>query len=450
MVNALAVVREPRSGRSLTYPSNEYCPAKSCTFQDFTSLGASTTCESEQVLINNEFGCKYYVLFNGTGDEEKRQEYAKLPDFQQAVRQNMSTLDYYGMDCTREKEGYPTFAINLEVSAENKTGRLQGMGRQQGSSSSADLKVGEVFGTTGMIVTRGSAMGPGQFNGSSFSFCTSSFERQIEGKNATFDTIDTFTCLDTNWWLGDTRNLDSFGEFNATLSWCSMKLCALEHTDVTISNQQLDGMGGATVHFNTKPMPLTKQGNGGEFGKDTIASAEGISDIFVIGPKSTSDIARILETTLYSDNFKGFMEYARFEGNSNPSWEDILLPIGQVVSSHIRSNENPNARNFTGSAFGPKIFVGVRWVWLTLPLSLVLFSILFLILTALQSSGKPYLFKSSILATMLYGLEGGKTDGLQTATANRETGSDLAKLATGVQAVLVSNEDGTLRFVKQR
>jgi hypothetical protein len=86
---------------------------------------------------------------------------------------------------------------------------------------------------------------------------------------------------------------------------------------------------------------------------------------------------------------------------------------------------------------------------------LVLSSILFLVLTALQSSRKPYLFKSSVLATTLYGLEGGKTDGLQTdglqtATADRETASGLAKLATGVQAVLVSNEDGALRFVRQR
>ena len=105
--------------------------------------------------------------------------------------------------------------------------------------------------------------------------------------NATFDTIYKFNCLDINWWLGNIGELDTFGTFNATLSWCHISLCAQEHSAVSVSSRQIDNMSGATVRFNTKETLLKKEvnGNSGNFG-DATATAEGISRYFLIGPKS--------------------------------------------------------------------------------------------------------------------------------------------------------------------
>jgi hypothetical protein len=124
--------------------------------------------------------------------------------------------------------------------------------------------------------------------------------------------------------------------------------------------------------------------------------------------------------------------------------------MGGVATDYMRSNGNEGVANQLGEVYDHVQFFEVQWGWLVVPLRLVLMSFGFLIGTAVYSSRKPYLFKSSILAALLYGLEGWQLTEIYTVAGGRETEADLVKIANGVKASLVSSDDREVRYVREQ
>jgi hypothetical protein len=423
--------------------SQSYCPGYECHFDDFVSLGACTQCETEQVEVNNrDFDCTYHTSYNSTDGTDQQQGYSDLASFKAHVTRDFGhNLSSYGMDCAQEKKGFPTFNINLEVPAGNGTNDnenylLQGLGLPQGSSNSTDLSKDAVFGNTYL-----------SFNGTnwvtsikawSMRYCASGYRRDFGGNNSAFDTIDTFTCIMTPLVIEGLQNLDTFGTFKANMTRCRLSLCAQEHKQVTIRN------GSLTIGSLTEK-PLAKVG--ANLYKDVVATADGVIGSFNIGPKSTGKIAQMIETVVYSEDFKEFLTQVTTDG-SHGSWEPAFRNISRVTTEYIRSPAALTSRRL-GIAYGPEPFFQVRWAWLVMPLVLVLMSVAFLTGTAVYSRRKPYLFKNSVLAALLYGLSG--QDAARPHTpSGRETDMDLAKLATDVKATLRSGGDGRLVVVREQ
>lgn len=75
--------------------------------------------------------------------------------------------------------------------------------------------------------------------------------------------------------------------------------------------------------------------------------------------------------------------------------------LATALTNVMRSN--PSASYIDGEAFIIEAFVKVRWEWLSLPLSLLVLSLLFLVAT-MKKTSKEGVWKTSAIATLLYGL----------------------------------------------
>jgi hypothetical protein len=422
------------AGKPTLYASNMQCPVKDCRFEDFTSLGACTQCETELVQINNDFGCTYYTSSNTTDSAVGRQDYARSKPFVEAVRRDMGqNLSNYGMDCTQTKEGFPPLIMNFEVQASNKTFNLRGLSYLKNTTTLSETAV---FGNT-YYRTEGN-YSVTAIRGSSFRFCTS-------GKTNTTDnfaTIDAFTCLEAWWNPGNISSLDTFGEFKANMTHCRLSMCAQEYRDVTISNNTL-----STAPITSTPLQKSDEKSripGDVLGTATIA---GVKQTFAIGPKRMGWLVDMLETSLYSPDYREFMVVVTTnQTKSDSGWPDVFERIAPVVAGFMGSPSVSWSTSVSrGLVYAPQTFFKVTWGWLVMPFAMVFASIVFLIATAMYSHRKTYLFKNSILAAMRYGVQGWE---LGEKNAGREMDTDLAKRAEGLRARFIRDADGDMKLVK--
>ena len=83
----------------------------------------------------------------------------------------------------------------------------------------------------------------------------------------------------------------------------------------------------------------------------------------------------------------------------------LLDPIADTMSDYLRSQANTGVEQVSGSAWGPEPFVKTQWLWLLLPCSLLLGTLLLICGTIAKSrKQKVPSWKSSALATLLHGL----------------------------------------------
>lgn len=131
----------------------------------------------------------------------------------------------------------------------------------------------------------------------------------------------------------------------------------------------------------------------------------------------------------------------------NHTWPKFFDGISQVGSRVLQSSANPKATNHIAEAIGLEIFVNVKWAWLAYPLALLVCSTLLFLLTALASRRLPYLFKNSILAVLLHGLEGYDTTRHEPwPTVIKETEFEMKEAVESVRASLRKNKDGILKL----
>ncbi|KAF2261019.1 hypothetical protein CC78DRAFT_608859 [Lojkania enalia] len=79
--------------------------------------------------------------------------------------------------------------------------------------------------------------------------------------------------------------------------------------------------------------------------------------------------------------------------------------LATALTNVIRSSSSN--QTVTGNAYDRETYVSVRWAWLSLPLTLLFMSFIFLIATVMKSSrekGEVGIWKTSAVATLLYGL----------------------------------------------
>ena len=86
-------------------------------------------------------------------------------------------------------------------------------------------------------------------------------------------------------------------------------------------------------------------------------------------------------------------------------YDDIMSSIAQSMTNTIRQQSYGTIK-VPGDAWRTETFIHVQWSWLTLPILLVVFTLVFLVTTILQSSepnSRPW--KTSTLPSLYHGLE---------------------------------------------
>lgn len=151
----------------------------------------------------------------------------------------------------------------------------------------------------------------------------------------------------------------------------------------------------------------------------------------------------MIEDNLSSGNMKDFLLQ-----RSNGSWSVVIEDITKVVGDFLRSSGNSDAEYTYGKAWGQQPFIEVKWVWLILPLSLIVLSVGFLTFTVISSRKKTYLYKTSVLAATLHGLEGWNAEEMR-SSGERVSGKDIAEMAKGMKAQFMTEEGESVRFVRK-
>ncbi|CAO2647478.1 Nn.00g084000.m01.CDS01 [Neocucurbitaria sp. VM-36] len=438
------------AGRPSTYQSNAYCPTAECSFEDFTTLGVCSTCDSEQVLVNDAIGCTYYVRESVPSSSAGNDTvYNELGSFQAAAREalNRDTTVGYGMSCNRTKEAFPTFGFTFDVNVVENTTHPQGLGQRQNQGSET-LYPDAIFGETNSTFMGTIDLSPGSttnnsFHQSRYRFCTSGYGRgDLGGNSADFDTIDTFTCfLTSHDGLSGSAlsNLEKLSDFNATLTHCRLSLCAQTYNNISIHDGQANI--GSTIKRQ-----LVKSGDLNYY-NDTQATAEDLSNFeALIGPKNVAQLASTIELVAYSSSFQEFIK----DLVDKTDWPVAFTRIASAASDFIRSADNVDAGVQFGRVHAPESYIQVQWAWLTLPFLMLLMTTAILVCTIVVSRRGLGLYKHSILALILPRLEGGQAVELSTRSGGggRQTDSELLKSASGLKAGLV--RDGDERLVLER
>jgi hypothetical protein len=251
--------------------------------------------------------------------------------------------------------------------------------------------------------------------------------------------ISAFTCFRSTSNLTRIAEIDRLGLVNGTISHCQLSYCAKRYRGIAVRNT-------AVSYDSVEEWPLHPAGDDPyqvEYGYDQAFRAEGLNETFYIGNYSrlwlAASTSRILKsTTLSTYLLEYFLDH---------TWPYFFRGLAQVGSKVIQGPGNPAAINNTSAAFGPDIFVDVRWAWLAYPLALLAYSALFLTLTALGSRRRSYLFKNAILAVLVHGLEGwNAADHPELLTVARETNSELKQALGPIKASLEENDDGLLKL----
>ena len=450
------------------YVSNNVCEESLCTYPDHVSLSAQSKCETQEITTTSESGCAYYVWrsseqLNTTlktlwidDDEHHTERYTDFERFKVAVGEGSGWFKY-GMNCTIERQDFPSLYIDYEYIPQIQQQNLSGHGEEHylpfAESNSVAARTTAFGSSTDFLQQKSNSyfgtgtLEPSNITGSPFSFCTSRRYGSVNDKFRTLDdyTLGTYTCLDTADVLPGIANLDTFGRFNATITHCSISLASADFTN----RPDYAGLrpGGATPAEKSllRPLTATKRGTP-ENNSEDVAESTGLNHTFAIRPYPLIYLAGMIDSTLYSDNAQDFLLQHRA---ASGTWASVVAHIASVAGEYMRSADNPDARNVTGMAWTPRPYIQVRWEWLTLPFLLVALSVAFFSLTAAQSRTKPYLYKTSVLAATMHGLEGWSVEEMR-GNGERGTGKNLAERAKTMQVRLVSEEDGALRFVRQQ
>jgi hypothetical protein len=436
-------------------PVSSYCPTSQCRFQDFTTLGACSKCES-QVVDNDYFDeCRYVV-------NDRNTTFHSLSDFQNELHQRLNmpsqdegiTFAVVGCDKYIDKDTDPgrdpqiLLAIALEiqwpVQAQKRTPSTVTMQTKQFSKWGDRWYQAWEDNSTNFESEFHSPQilqiySPSPATNWSTPYNISS---QIEilsfyGFNSTTD-------------LALYSDLEQVGVINGTMSLCQIEFCAHTHKDGVMENGRWSTSKVEETALNPTGSESVPNSTFSDPRKNFTYNAVGIADTFRIGILSFSPLERTIRTIFENEEFDIAMHSAPYNGTANGDWNIVSSRLAAVISSVVQSSTNPEARNFTGDSYGQEIFVNVRWIWLSGPLFVVFLSVVILILTIINSSRKQYLFKTSILAVLFHGLEGWNISDSQTEPdGRRKTDHELLQLAKGMRVSLRKNDEGSLKLKKE-
>ncbi|KAI4674050.1 uncharacterized protein J4E88_008517 [Alternaria novae-zelandiae] len=440
--------------------SNVYCPTTECKLDEFTSLGLCESCSSEDVVFDGDFwngGNFADEDFQGCGNSVESSYNASSQHFYfnyTAMTDYVAAMQPYRWErmCTIKKPGYPELVLWITASRYlNESYPSVGVvdtdlaafgGYQFGIVRLERSKIDRTYSLfsamSGSPVWSLSIAYPPQIE-----YCIGDFEGYQDVITEPFElplqTISAFTCFKSSSNITRVGEIDRLGLVNGTVSHCQMNYCAKRYHNITVRNTVVN-------YDSVEEWPLIPTGDDPYMvtsGYDQAFRAEGLNETFYLGNSSrlwlAASTSRILKsTTLSTYLLEYFLDH---------TWSYFFRGFAEVGSKVIQGPGNSAAINNTSEAYGPDIFVDVRWAWLAYPLALLVYSALFLSLTALGSRRRSYLFKNSILAVLVHGLEGwDAADCPELLTVAKERISDLKRALGPAKVSLAENDDGLLKL----
>jgi hypothetical protein len=459
------------SKQQIQLQNHTYCPTLKCRVEDFASAAVCTSCESEDIsLTRDSQNCSYDV--QKKLDQSEPASYLSEEPTSASLLSNQSISGLTGnysqfrtfvadaeegsvlvRNCSFESAGgepltlrfrvipelYSTIEEEGEVHIlpidETKVHTLRK--RQTDWKHTMDLHY-EYHGgeTTVMGVPRNVWTSPRTTKNGTTAYDNLVLPDRISAcafesswARDEFSNIALSNCFTTSSSLEHLGQLDHFGQVNGTMTKCQLRFCERRYQNISVGP---NGMHAEHIQetgtVSRLIMPdLDESGVPREF--DTL-----------LGGPFTS----FLYNTIRTEHFQYLLSSSL--PSSQTDWIDFFERISDVFTQTLQSPFNPNATRIYGDAYGPEIFVRVRWPWFIMPLSLVLASNILLCLTIYHSRKSRYLYKNSIMAILFHGLEGWEAHELLPVQQGRETHRDIMDTSERMVASLRRGKDGILKL----
>jgi len=140
------------------------------------------------------------------------------------------------------------------------------------------------------------------------------------------------------------------------------------------------------------------------------------------------------------------IDYSQFLYEAD--YEKMLENVTQAATNLIRSGspgDNLNASFREGEAYSQEPFYIVRWQWMIVPLLEVVVIVALLALSIRQTKNEQ-LFKTSVAAYLVHGLEGWSDSELDALLPEKESIGTLEEMSKGMVASLQADGNGRLKF----
>ncbi|KAI0858267.1 hypothetical protein F4860DRAFT_486760 [Xylaria cubensis] len=167
-----------------------------------------------------------------------------------------------------------------------------------------------------------------------------------------------------------------------------------------------------------------------------------ISEELVV-PKLDSALRTTFQTSGFVDSISGLaFQY----GNNVSAKMDV---IADSLTKWIQTNSEDSVE-VPGTVWTEATVIHIRWVWLTFPVALVVFSAVFLITIAMNSyKHNVPAWKSSLMPLLFHGVAEWSDDEIRDIRqGNLENKSDMERRAKTMNVKLLRNDFGESRFVR--
>ncbi|KAL1849650.1 hypothetical protein Daus18300_013209 [Diaporthe australafricana] len=256
--------------------------------------------------------------------------------------------------------------------------------------------------------------------------------------------------------INDTQQYANFSEapqveaYYSTWYWCVQTFYNVSATPSRISNIESttemlwksDEMSSGQYLDGSAYIPLIANSTGRLFNVSANVNTNlfpyiyklltrEIVDVYPHAGSYNDDESLDLSTFLYTTDMKNATE-----------------SMAEALTNQIRSSapgDNSRATAFAGDTFINETYIRVTWPWLILPLAETLGTTVLLI-TTMVLSRHHRLLKTSIIALLVYGLDGWRADEIK--IPDPEDAEKLEAMAHVMRARLMDNGNGRFQFVR--
>ena len=212
---------------------------------------------------------------------------------------------------------------------------------------------------------------------------------------------------------------------------------ALNETIVdTFANQSAKEISSSEILAGIPPIVITPP-----FGSTTFSVSNGTTE----GLKHTLSLSLSHRSTKTDDNLNttdSFLGIYNVTMVPPYDFNAYLDSIATSMTNHLRTTIR-GTEPVIGPAWGTQTFVRIRWVWISLPVFLLLATLAFVVGTIVKSSRQQVgIWKTSALAMLLHGLAGGARHKLDPEASASEVEAAARKIH-----VTLSPDKDTSRLV---
>ncbi|KAH8707177.1 hypothetical protein GQ44DRAFT_663053, partial [Phaeosphaeriaceae sp. PMI808] len=410
---------------------NIKCSTGDCTVPSHWSLGIENSCSDEDILDDTYMHCSYQGLnTSGGATDWEYVEYKSLQEYKDDSSRNQK-LRLQGAFCTNVFSEQPPgieWRFNREARHHRKFW-IEDPARQNGWYLDWP-KTRPPWGFSDSPTNR---------SGDNITYWWAKLDH--DKKQANFIAI--MGLIEQSKPTSETLNrteLNSWQGVKMSKRQCDLRWVGLYTHETTINQGQ--------IHKSTQSMPLNCTAfSRGDIGsgrecrlKQTLQNNTTPNPVFWV-------VERDLVLTLREVGNDAFRMPFVKDALSNFSVSDVANMMTSVLNIFIRSSQNINGTTVVGTTYGMETHIHVRWIWVILPMIVVVASVVFLILIIADASNGEQLFKSSALSGHLNNLADHPIGGdFNMRKPDLETYSQLFRKAQNIQVMLERNANGNMAF----